>query len=155
MRSKVGAGILAGLAAGVVFGIMMQLMTVPAEGGMRMPMMAMVARVVRSDSILVGWLYHLFNSAAIGALFAVVLGIRARSYGSGAGWGLIYGGAWWILGAQILMPLFLRMPAFASLRMPPMRGMALGSLAGHLVYGLVLGIGFVKLRQPSTGTRAS
>jgi hypothetical protein len=39
------------------------------------------------------------------------------------------------------------MPAFASLRMAPMRMMALGSLIGHIIYGLVLGLAFVKLRR--------
>src|SRR5919197_3211283 len=101
MRSKMGAGIVAGLLAGVLFGMMMQMMTAPAENGMRMPMMAMVAKVVRSDSLVVGWLYHLFNSAVIGALFGLILGNRAHSYGGGAGWGLLYGAFWWVLGAQI------------------------------------------------------
>jgi hypothetical protein len=84
-----GAGIVAGLLAGVLFGMMMQMMTAPAENGMRMPMMAMVAKVVRSDSLVVGWLYHLFNSAVIGALFGLILGNRAHSYSSGAGWGIL------------------------------------------------------------------
>jgi hypothetical protein len=144
-----GAGIVAGLAAGVLFGIMMQMMTVPGENGMRMSMMVMVAKVVRSDSIVVGWLYHLFNSAVIGALFGLVLGNRTHNYGGGAGWGLLYGVFWWVLGAQILMPVLLGMPAFASLRMPPMRMMAMGSLMGHLMFGLVLGLLYVKLRQPT------
>lgn len=69
---RVSAGIIAGLIAGVLFGVLMQMMTVPAENGMRMSMMAMVAKVVRADSMAVGWLYHLFNSAVIGAVFAVV-----------------------------------------------------------------------------------
>jgi hypothetical protein len=151
---KVSAGIIAGLIAGVLFGVMMQLMTVPAENGMRVSMMVMVAKVVRSDSIAVGWLYHLLNSAVIGAVFAAVLGDRIRSYGGGAAWGIAYGAFWWVLGAQILMPLLLGMPAFASLRMAAMRMMALGSLMGHVIYGLVLGLAFVKLwRQPAVFAR--
>jgi uncharacterized membrane protein YagU involved in acid resistance len=139
---------IAGLVAGVLFGVLMQMMTVPAENGMRMPMMEMVAKVVRSDSIAVGWLYHLFNSAVIGAVFAVVLGNLVRGLSEGAGWGVAYGVFWWVLGAQILMPLLLGMPAFASLRMAPMRMIALGSLIGHIIYGLVLGLAFVRLRRP-------
>ena len=150
---KVSAGIIASVLAGVLFGLIMQLMTVPAENGMRMSMMAMVANVVRSDSVAVGWLYHLFNSAVIGALFAVVLGDRIRGDGGGAAWGIAYGAFWWVLGAQILMPLLLGMPAFASLRMAPMRMIALGSLIGHITYGLVLGVAFVKLSR--AGARVS
>jgi hypothetical protein len=145
---KVSTGFIAGLMGGVLFGLMMQMMTVPAENGMRMSMMVMVAKVVRSDSIAVGWLYHLFNSAVIGAVFAVVLGSRVRGFGEGAGWGVAYGVFWWVLGAQILMPLLLGMPAFASLRMAPMRMIALGSLIGHIIYGLVLGLAFLRLRHP-------
>ena len=145
---RVTAGIIAGLIAGVLFGLLMQMMTVPAENGMRMSMMVMVAKVVRSDSIAVGWLYHLFNSAVIGAVFAVVLGSRVRGFGEGAGWGVAYGVFWWVLGAQILMPLLLGMPAFAALRMAPMRMIAFGSLTGHIIYGLVLALAFVKLWRP-------
>jgi len=143
----VSAGIIAGLIGGVLFGLMMQMMTVPGENDMRMSMMVMVAKVVRADSVVVGWLYHLVNSAVIGAAFAVVLGSRVRSLSEGAGWGVAYGMFWWVLGAQLLMPLLLGMPAFASVRMAPMRMVALGSLVGHVMYGLALGLGFVKLSR--------
>ena len=146
MRSRVGAGVIAGLMAGIVFGMMMQMMSAPTPQGGHMPMMQMVAMVVRSDSIAVGWLYHLFNSAVIGAIFGLVLG-RMSSYGAGLGWGTLYGIFWWILGAQILMPVLLGMPPFASIMMPPMRMVAVGSLVGHVIYGLILGGIFVWLRQ--------
>ena len=57
MGSDVNNGIVSGLVGGVVFGIMMQMMTAPTPDGGQMPMMAMVAKVVRSDSIAIGWLY--------------------------------------------------------------------------------------------------
>ena len=63
MRSDINNGIVAGLVGGVVFGIMMQMMNAPTPEGGQMPMMAMVAKVVRSDSMAFGWIYHLFNSA--------------------------------------------------------------------------------------------
>ncbi|HEY3162214.1 MAG TPA: hypothetical protein VGJ78_24800 [Vicinamibacterales bacterium] len=139
MQSRLGAGIIAGLIAGVVFGIMMQMMSAPTPEGGQMPMMVMVAMVVRSMSLAVGWIYHLFNSAVIGAIYAWLLGRRAVTVGSGLAWGALYGVAWWIIGAQILMPLALGMAPFASLTMPPMRMVAMGSLIGHLLYGLILG----------------
>jgi hypothetical protein len=149
MRSKLVAGAIAGVAAGVVFGMMMQMMSAPTPEGGSMPMMAMVAMVVGSQSLLVGWLYHLFNSAVIGALFGALLGARVGGYGSGATWGALWGVVWWVLGGLILMPIFLDMPAFAPLRMPPMRPVAWGSLAGHLIYGVILGAVFVRLRGAS------
>jgi hypothetical protein len=147
--SRIVGSAVAGLGAGVVFGMMMQMMSAPTPDGGRVPMMAMVASVVRSDSIFVGWLYHLFNSALIGAIFGLLLGARVENYGSGLLWGGLYGVVWWILGGLILMPLLLGMPIFAPLMMAPMRPVAWGSFVGHLLYGLILGAGFVWLSKPT------
>jgi uncharacterized membrane protein YagU involved in acid resistance len=148
MRSKTGAGIVAGLMAGIVMGMMMQMMPVTTPDGMRMPMMAMVAKVVRSDSLAVGWIYHLLNSAAIGAIFGWLLGNRATAYGAGLGWGAVYGLVWWVVGGLILMPVFLGMSAFSPLKM--MLPVAMGSMVGHLMYGVILGLLFVWLRRKAT-----
>lgn len=153
LRDRVFAGIGAGLAAGVVFGLMMQIMTAPAPDGARMPMMAMVAKVVRSESMLVGWIYHLFNSAVIGAIFAGMAG-RISGYGAGVGWGAVYGAFWWVLGGLVLMPILLGMPAFAPLAMEPMRPVAMGSFVGHLVYGIVLGGVYVRLLRRAVTSAA-
>jgi hypothetical protein len=154
MRSAVAVGAAAGLIAGLVFGVMMQLMTAPTPDGSAMPMMAMVAMVVRSESLAVGWLYHLFNSAVIGALFGWLVGSRIHGYGPALAWGAAYGATWWVLGALILMPLLLGMPAFAPLMMPPMIPVAVGSLIGHVGFGFILGAGFVWLRRTSVGPDA-
>lgn len=155
MGSRLVAGIVGGLIAGVVFGMMMQMMMAPTPEGGQMPMINMVGMIVGSPTAVAGWLYHLFNSAVIGAIFAWVLGRRSYTYGSGVAWGAGYGFLWWILGGLILMPVFLGMPAFAPLMMPPMRMVAMGSLIGHLIYGLILGAAYVAMtrRTPSV-TRA-
>lgn len=142
MRSKLTAGIIAGLIGGLVFGMMMQIMKTP-DG--KMPLMGMVAMVVGSKSLVVGWLYHLVNSAVIGALFGWLLGGRVRGYGSGLGWGALYGLVWWVLGGLILMPVLIGMPVLAPLTMAGMMPVAIGSLIGHLIYGLLLGAAFVWL----------
>jgi hypothetical protein len=140
MRNKVLAGLVAGIIAGIIFGFMMHMMSAPTPDGRQMPMLAMVAQVVRSHSLVVGWLYHLFNSAVIGGIFGWLLGDRVAGHpGPGAGWGGLYGFAWWILGGLILMPILLGMSAFAPLKMPAMRPVAMGSLMGHLIFGLILG----------------
>ena len=157
MRSKIGAGLVSGLLAGLVFGILMQIITTPmpmseggpmpmadegpmpmAEGG-RMPMMAMVAQVVRSDSLAVGWVILLFTSVVAGGIFGRVLGGRAARIGGGLAWGALYGLFLWIVGGLILMPILLGMAAFAPLTMASMRPGAMWSLAGHLLSGLILG----------------
>lgn len=147
MRSNIGVGIIAGLIAGVVFGIMMTGMHAPTPDGGSMPMMGMVAQVVGSSSLAVGWLYHLFNSAVIGGLFGWILGTRIGGYRSGAGWGAAYGVLWWVLGGLILMPVFLGMPALAPLQLPMMRPVAFASLMGHVIFGVTLGATFVPFRR--------
>lgn len=147
MGPDIRSSVLAGLAAGVVFGGMMQVMTAPTPDGGAVPMMAMVAMVVRSDAIAIGWLYHLFNSAVIGAIFGWLVAPRVGGYPAGLVAGVLYGVAWWVLGGLVLMPVLLGMPAFAPVMMPPMVPVAMGSLIGHLVYGLVLGAGSVWLAE--------
>lgn len=145
MTSRIGAGVVAGLAAGVVFGMMISMMSVPTPDGGSMPMMVMIASVVGSTSMVVGWIYHLFNSAVIGGLFGALLGGKVTGAGAGALWGGGYGLLWWVLGGLILMPIMLKMPAFSPLTMEPMRTTAMMSAMGHLIFGVILGIVFAKL----------
>ena len=159
MRSKTGAGVVAGLIAGLVYGIVMQMVTVPMPGGGgmsgggempmdaggRMPMMAMVAQVVRSDSLAVGWIFLLLMGIAMGVIFAWVLGGRAARIGGGLAWGALYGAFWWVLGTLILMPILLGMSPLAPLTMAPMRPGAAWSLAAYLLSGLILGAVFAGL----------
>jgi uncharacterized membrane protein YagU involved in acid resistance len=115
-----------------------------------MGMLPMVASVVGSQSPLVGFLYHMFNSVIIGAVFGLIFGAFSHTYGQGALFGLIYGVIWWVLGPMILMPLLLGMGLqFGAAFTPPM----LMSLVGHLAYGLITGlvyVGYVRSRSASS-----
>lgn len=124
---KFGGGIVGGLAGGVVFGLMLTMMGT----------MPMIASMVGNDSPVVGWLIHLGISVFIGITFALLLGDRSTSYGAGALWGAIYGAIWWILGPLLSMPAMLGMPLFM------LNSMTLMSLIGHLIYGVLLGLGYV------------
>ena len=154
MGSRVAAGAVAGLIAGVVFGLMMQAMRAPTPDGGQMPMMAMVAMVVGSTSIAVGWVYHLFNSAVIGALFAWLFGARVHAMGTGLAWGSAWGLVWWVVGGLVLMPIALGMTPFAPLMMAPMRPVAMGSLMGHIVFGLVLGAAYAAMIRATSVQKA-
>ena len=121
------AGVYGGLIGGMVFGIIMAMMG----------MLGMVAKVVGSDSVIVGFVYHMFNSAIIGALFVPLYGRLASNKGRGLAFGLIYGLVWWFLGPLILMPLALGMGTRLSIEG---MSMALPSLWGHLIFGGILGI---------------
>lgn len=137
----------------------MQMMTAPTPDGGQVPMMAMVGQVpimndptgslASMNPVALGWIYHLINSAVIGAIFGLLVKSGLSSVSAGLGWGALYGFAWWILGGLVLMPMLLRMPAFAPLMMAPMRPVAMGSLMGHLVFGLVLGAAYVWLNRPA------
>ena len=154
MQSKIGTGIVAGLIAGVVFGILMTIMNAPSPDGTEVPMMKMVAMVVGSTSLFVGWAYHLFNSAVIGAVFGALFNKRLTTYKNATGWGAFYGAVWWVIGGLILMPIMLGNEAFAPLVNPGMRSIAMGSLIGHLIYGLVLGSAYLGIRhRPTTKIR--
>ncbi len=130
LRQRIVGGVIGGVAGGLVFGAMMAMMG----------MLPMVASVVGSNSAVVGFLYHMFNSVVIGALFGLVFGGLSRTYGRGALFGLLYGAIWWVLGPMILMPLLLGMGSqFGAAFTPPM----LMSLVGHLAYGLITGLVYV------------
>lgn len=132
-------GAVAGLVGGMVFGMLMGMMG----------MLPMVAKLVGSNSTLVGLLVHLVNSALIGAAFSVVFGSKARTLSSGAILGLIYGVFWWILGGLIIMPLWLGMPA--QLSVAGMKN-AMPSLMGHMIYGIVTGLIYSKLTKRKLAT---
>ena len=139
---RIIGGIVGGIAGGLVFGVMMGLMG----------MLPMVAMVVGSESATIGFLYHMFNSVIIGAVFGFVFGSLIRTYGQGAAWGLLYGVVWWVLGPLVLMPLMLGMGLQVGMALaPPM----LMSLGGHLIYGLLTGlvyVGYVSRAQPRPAT---
>ncbi|MGI8425847.1 MAG: hypothetical protein ACR2FO_03040 [Actinomycetota bacterium] len=129
--TRLPAGIAGGLAGGLVFGTMMQMMGV----------IPMIAMLVGSESVMVGWIVHLAISAFIGASFAVLFGTKASAFGPAAGIGLAYGAAWWVLGPLLLMPAKLGMPLFM------LNTMAWQSLMGHLMYGLVLGLVYAAVHR--------
>lgn len=151
--SSMKAGTLASIIAGTIFGLFMQMTSAPTPSGSYMPLMAMVAQIVHSNSLLIGWLYHLFNSAVIGAVFGWLIGDRLHGYSRGLVCGVLYGALLWVLGGLIMMPILLGMPPFAPLSTALMRMTAMASLMGHIIYGVVLGISFTYLTLGASYTR--
>lgn len=129
LPGRLAYGVAGGLAGGVVFGLLMQMMG----------MIPMVAMLVGTEAVAVGWLVHLAISAFIGATFGLLLGAWAGRVLPGALLGMGYGVVWWVLGALVIMPAQLGMPVFMF------NTTAWQSLMGHLLYGLVLGLGFATL----------
>jgi uncharacterized membrane protein YagU involved in acid resistance len=129
-------GVYGGLAGGVVFGAMMGMMG----------MLPMIGQMVGSPTALVGFLVHMVNSAIIGAGFAVVFSKFVHGIGSGLSAGVAYGSAWWILGPLTLMPLFMGMGLGVNWNATAAAAM-LPSLAGHMMYGAILGTVFALSRE--------
>lgn len=124
---RLGGGVLGGLAGGVVFGLLMQwLHWLPT-----------VAKLAEGDSVFVGWCVHMAIAAFVGATFAIIFGAMAEVLVSSTVLGLFYGAIWWVLGGLTLMPLRLGAGLFVF------NTAAWQSLAGHLLYGLALGIAYV------------
>jgi uncharacterized membrane protein YagU involved in acid resistance len=138
-------GTYAGLAGGVVFGAMMGMMG----------MLPMIGQMAGVPSAAAGFILHLAISAFIGGSFAVLFNNAVTSTGSGLGIGAAYGAAWWVLGPLTLMPLMMGMGVNWNLTAATAM---LPSLVGHIIYGLILGATYARLRsriyptQPSSAT---
>lgn len=117
-------GVAGGLAGGIAFGVMMS----------AMGMIGMIAALVGSTSVAVGWVVHLAIACFIGATYGLFAAGRARGIGFGLVTGVAYGLVWWVLGALLIMPAVMGMPVFV------VNDMAVNSLIGHLIYGAVLGL---------------
>ena len=136
---RAAAGALGGLAGGVVFGILMQMMD----------MIGMVAMLVGSESLAVGWLVHLAISVTLGIGFGLVSVKGLDAWGPGIAMGIGYGVVWWVLGGLLAMPAKLGMPVLS------LGTMAWQSLMGHLVYGAILGaVAVAVVRAGSRRARA-
>ncbi len=116
-------GVAGGIVGGIVFGMMMQMMgAIP-----------MIAMLVGSESVVVGWVVHLLISAFIGAVYGVVAARLPSSWGITIAAGVVNGIVWWVLGALILMPLMLGMGEMV-LRIEQMQ---INSLIGHVIFGVI------------------
>ncbi|MFW5748555.1 MAG: hypothetical protein ACOCYT_02955 [Chloroflexota bacterium] len=122
-RNTIVKGAVAGLIGGSVFGVQMAVMG----------MLPMVADMVGSSSVLVGFIVHMIISAVIGITY-VPLGTRLNGWlqivGAGIAWGIL----WWVLGALIIMPLVLGMGDMVLQVGEPQ----LMSLNGHIMFGIVM-----------------
>ena len=125
------SGTVAGLASGLVFGVLLQ----------SIGMMPTIASLYGGESVLVGWVAHMFHSVvfALGFVAALQRGPFAKYDGSlvptlllAIGYGLLL----WVFGAAIVMPAWLSVVTTASPAIPVINTQ---SLVGHVVYGIVLG----------------
>ena len=137
------AGGLGGIAGGVVFGLMLQ--------GMMRPVLAgAIPALWGLSGLPAGWVVHLVNSAVLGLLFAAVVeatGLEAYAGEIRSGWapGLAWGLVLWVVGAALVMPLWLAAVGFPQA--PPFPNLSPQSIPGHAVYGVVLGLVYAFVRS--------
>ena len=124
-------GIVGGLVGGVVFGLMMA----------KMGTLPMIGKMVGAPSAVAGFVVHLGISAAIGASYGLAFGSLVRGAAAHAAAGTLYGATWWLLGPLTLMPLFMGMGLGVNWNTAA-AGAMLPSLAGHAVFGLLLGFAY-------------
>lgn len=116
-------GVVAGLVGGSVFGVQM------AVGGV----LPMVAQMVGSENVVVGFILHLIISAVIGATYGLIVPRLPGGWLTAMGAGIVFGIIWWVLGALIIMPLVLGMSAMVLV----IEDMQLMSLVGHVIFGII------------------
>jgi uncharacterized membrane protein YagU involved in acid resistance len=97
----------------------------------------LIAGIVNSNAKPVGIVVHYGIAAVIGASFGLLFQRDMRGYGSSLCWGLAYGLFWWFLGALTLFPVLHGQALDWSYQQA---SAAFGTLVGHVVYGIVLGL---------------
>ena len=102
----------------------------------------LVAGMVGSNSVMVGMTIHFGIALVIGASFGALFQRDVRGLGSSLGWGLAYGLFWWFLGPLTLLPILRGVPPDWSYQQG---GALFGSLVGHVIYGLLLGLIYAAL----------
>lgn len=132
-RALIVGGI-GGIVGGLAFGVWME----------NVNFFPLVAGIVGSDAREVGLLIHYTIAIVIGASFGLLFQPDVRGWGSSLGWGMGYGMLWWFIGPLTLLPLLLNSPVdWSYIR----GGQLFGSLVGHIIYGLIVGLIYAALDQ--------
>lgn len=131
-KSGAVAGFIATLGMGIVI-ILMDFETLRV---------AIAGLYVQEGSLVAGWIAHLIHGTLFGLLFAYVLtdpglaGITRWTWKTVLA-GIVYGLVLTVVGAGIIMPIWLNAVGFAS--PPPLPNVTGSSLIWHFVYGATLG----------------
>ncbi len=130
------AGVVGGLLGGVAFGVLMVMMA---------PEMIelMIPSMYGLEGGVAGWIVHLSHAAVLGVVFAAILAAVGRPHlgiAPAAGAGVAYGVVVWAGLAVVVMPVWLGMPEMVP-------NLDVGSLVGHAVYGLILGVAYAALSR--------
>ncbi len=126
------AGGLAGLLAGFIFDRWM-------SAGDYFPLLAGLSHLP-SRAVSLGLQFGI--AVLMGVIFGILFQRDVRGYGSCMGWGVGYAILWWFLGPLTILPLVSRAPLDWS---SDSGSAVFGSLVGHIIYGLILGVTYATL----------
>lgn len=128
------AGVVGGIVGAIAFGAMMA-MQMPDVLEMAIPAMYGL------EGGFAGWILHVSHGAVLGVVFAAALTATGQNgMVRSAVLGLAYGIVVWVGLAVVVMPIWLSAVGFPMA--PPLPNVDVGSLLGHAVYGIVLGIAY-------------
>jgi hypothetical protein len=138
-----GSGVLAAALRGAVAGLLGG--AVISQLMLRGAVPEVAERLTGSNGPLAGIAVNLAIGVAIGVSYGLLFRRLGQDVTCALGWGLSYGFLWWVLGPLTLLPALLggdpEWTAAAA-------GGSMSALAGHLVYGGCLGVGFHLLEAP-------
>lgn len=137
------SGAVAGLLATVVMGAIISSMNLPTM------QTAIAGLYGQQGNLIAGWTAHLVHGTVFGVLFAAFLADPGLHRLSDWYWktilaGVVYGMMLAIVGAGLIMPIWLDAVGLTAPQIPNVTG---PMLLWHLVYGLVLGALFSALRN--------
>ncbi|KTD29889.1 MULTISPECIES: hypothetical protein [Legionella] len=136
-KKGISNGIVAGVVAGIVFAFFLIL------GGMTETLGSLIGWPTKLGGLIV----HFIVSIIAGIAFALILGWLIHSWWSAAFLGLLFGVAMWIAGPMTLLPsIAAGAPLFSKWNFAGIQA-NIPPLIGHLVYGLVLGLGYCFLKK--------
>lgn len=121
IQQRLIAGVIGGLLGGVVFGTMMW----------QMGMLAMIAGMMGSQSLVVGWGIHLMISAIFGLLAGLIVKFMPTCPGQMLLFAGVFGIVLWVIGPLLAMPLMTGAPLFS------INEQSQASLMGHIVYAFI------------------
>lgn len=136
------SGALAGLLATVAMGIIISIMDLETIR------VAIAGLYIQEGSLIAGWVAHLIHGTLFGLLFAYILtdpglaGITRWTWKTIIA-GVIYGLMLAVVGAGIIMPIWLSAVGFTT--PPSLPNVTGASLVWHFVYGAILGTLFAAL----------
>jgi hypothetical protein len=136
------AGVLAGLAGGLAFGVLMILPVITGRGLSQTGLLSQLSRLVGTEDLGVLWSIHAAMSAFFGVLFAAFVSPRDRR--RVVPLAMAYGVLLWLFGAFLALRILVHEPLVIT-------GALLYNLLGHLAFGAALGLSYLALFREEVG----